>query len=68
MDLMKKGLKMSKDALDITGNKYGNLTASNLSFACGKENKTFAGYHWKYIAPADDWTKSLIKVKGVKTR
>ena len=45
--------------------KY-NLTASNLSFACGKENKTFAGYHWKYIAPADDWTQSLIQVKGVK--
>ena len=41
--------------------KY-NLAASNLSAVCGKENKTFAGYHWKYIAPVDDWTKSLIKV------
>ena len=38
--LIQRSLEMSKDALDITGNKYGNLTAVRYSHT----GKSFSSY------------------------
>ena len=59
-------------AMDSNGSWYcydKKPKPMNHAWACGDEwIKTGILSEFFDIAPADDWTKSLIRVKGVKTR